>query len=83
MWLFKYHYEPTDGGAEEELGVGMVGSITFALADESTQDKRPLDYYALHCCLELELNNDERAPKERSVSAGRAILAKYNERLKE
>ena len=32
------------------------------------------DAYALHCCWELEANGDPRAPDERTIEAGRAIL---------
>ena len=34
----------------------------------------PEDAYALHCCWELEVNDDLRAPEVRTIAAGRAIL---------
>ena len=34
----------------------------------------PEDAYALHCCWDLEANDDVRAPEERTIAAGRAIL---------
>ena len=34
----------------------------------------PEDAYALHCCWELEVKEDLRAPEERTIQAGRAIL---------
>ena len=52
----------------------MVGSITFALVGETTPDMTPEDAYGVHCCWELEVNDDPRAPKKRSAKAGRKLL---------
>lgn len=79
VWLFKYRYPKTEDREEEDVGLGMVGSVTFALFGEVTADLSPLDAYALHCCWELGANEDERAPGERSVSAGREILGRHND----
>ena len=76
LWLFKYTYEG-DEGEENEVGVGMVGSITFALFGESHADLSPDEVYALHCCWELEVNDDPRAPQQRSIAEGRQILGEY------
>jgi hypothetical protein len=54
--------------------VGLVGSVTFALLDETTAEMPAEDIYALHCCWELEMNKDPRAPQKRSVEAGRRLL---------
>jgi len=67
LWLLRYE----KGG---EAGLGLVGSITFALFGESTADLSPEDAYALHCCWELQMNGDPRAPAERTIAAGRALL---------
>jgi hypothetical protein len=75
VWLFKYTYEPDEEGDDPETGVGMVGSIPFALFGETTPEMPPEDIYALHCCWELEMNEDPRAPESRSVAAGRKLLA--------
>jgi hypothetical protein len=74
VWLFKYTYEPDTEGGDPETGVGMVGGVTFALFGESTPDMPPEDIYALHCCWELEMSEDPRAPEQRSVEAGRKLL---------
>jgi hypothetical protein len=83
VWLFKYRYESrsADDGEEPELneGYGMVGSTTFALFGEATADLAPEDVYALHCCWEFEMNDDRRAPPERTVEAGRKLLAAEND----
>lgn len=71
LFLVKY-------SAGEEVGVGMVGSVTFALFGEATADMSPEEIYSVHCCWELEMNGDSRAPAERTTAAGREILAKYN-----
>ena len=72
VWLFRYRYE--EEGGEPEEGVGMVGSVTFALFGEATADLPPEDIYALHCVWELQQEGDERAPKERTIQAGRKLL---------
>ena len=88
VWLFKYKYYENDEFSEnlnetpsqsaEIKGIGMVGSVTFSLDDELTAAEDPLDVYALHCCWELQVNRDPRAPGKRSVKAGRKILEQYN-----
>jgi hypothetical protein len=77
LWLFKYVYQAPEPGQPDEVGIGMVGSVTFALFGETKADLPPEDVYALHCCWELEVNNDPRAPRKRSVAAGKKILARY------
>lgn len=67
VWLFSW-------AKGDDRGLAMVGSITFALFGEATADLSPEDAYALHCCWELSMNGDARAPKERSIAAGRKLL---------
>ena len=74
LWLVRYRYEPDEPGKAPEVGVGIVGSITFALHGEATADLPPEDLLALYCCWELEVREDPRAPAARSVEAGRALL---------
>jgi hypothetical protein len=74
LWLFKFRYRPTDDDESGTVGVGMTGSITFSLIDETSPEMPPEDIYALHCCWELEANDDPRAPVERSIDAGRALI---------
>jgi hypothetical protein len=52
----------------------MVGSITFSLFGETSPSMSPEDLYALHCCWELGVDDDPRAPAARSIAAGRALL---------
>lgn len=78
LWLFRFGYHVHDGdeASPMEFKLGLVGSITFSLwiPAEIPAD----DAYALHCCWELEVMRDPRAPKPRSVEAGRALLAEEN-----
>ena len=76
VWLFRYEYDGPDG---EDIGLGMVGSVTFALFGEASADLCPEDAYGLHCAWELECNEDPNAPTQRSAMAGRRILARHNE----
>jgi hypothetical protein len=73
VWLFRYKYAPDEEGEVHE-GLGMVGSVTFSLFGETTADQSPEDAYALHCCWELEVQDDPRTPAERSVAVGLEIL---------
>lgn len=80
VYLFRYEYPPREGKKKPTVGVGMVGGeITFSLFDGVTEDMAPEEIYALHCAWELEILQDERAPKKRSVRAGLRLLSDYNE----
>ncbi|HEY8430731.1 MAG TPA: hypothetical protein VIL20_20270 [Sandaracinaceae bacterium] len=70
LWLFRYAYD----GESPAAGLVMFGSVTFALFGETSADLSPEDAYALHCCWELAMNGDPRAPEQRSVRAGRKLL---------
>jgi hypothetical protein len=74
LWLFKYRFIAEENGESDDWGLGLYGSATFSLFDETNSEMAPEDVYALHCCWELEANNDPRAPEERSIAAGRAII---------
>jgi hypothetical protein len=74
LWLIDFTYEACEGREKRETGVGMVGSITFALFGETTESMSPEDLYALHCVWELQTNADPRAPEDRSIEEGRKLL---------
>ena len=74
VWLLKYTYAGRDDDGGDEVGLGMCGSITFALFGETGAATSPEDAYGIHCCWELEVNGDPRAPQERSAAAGRKLL---------
>jgi hypothetical protein len=81
VYAVRYLYRAADAGETDDAGYGMVGSVTFALFGEATAVLTPLQVYALHCCWELEMNEDRRAPAKRSVEAGMALLRKHNPQL--
>ena len=72
--LFKYEYAKSLTFPTREVGVGMVGSVTFALFGETKPDMKPEDIYGIHCCWELEIAGDPRAPKKRSGKAGWKLI---------
>lgn len=76
LFLVKYAFDDVDG--EAQTGIGLVGSVTFALFGEATADRSAEDIYGLHCCWELEMNGDPRAPEDRTAENGRQILARYD-----
>jgi len=76
VWLVKYAFDKRPD-QDAQSGVGMVGSVTFALFDANDR-LSPEDVYGLHCSWELELAGDPRAPKERTAAAGRKLLAEKN-----
>lgn len=84
LWLFRYRYDvpledhvAATGHAGRDTGVGLVGSVTFSLLGETHPEMPPEDLYALHCCWELENQGDPCAPGERTVEAGRRLLAQH------
>lgn len=76
LWLIKYTYaaDPNDPEDYPESGIGLVGSETGVLFDETTLEHTPEEVYALHCCWELQQQGDERAPEELSIEAGAKLL---------
>jgi hypothetical protein len=76
LWLVKYTYLDANTG-EPDVGVGMVGSTTFALFGETTAELPAAAIYGLHCCWELEIAEDPRAPAERTAESGIRILREY------
>ena len=85
VWLFKFRYaaevsddlpdgDEADEVDDDEIGIGMAGSIPHSLEGETNALMPPIDIYALHCCWELEAKHDSRAPEVRSIEAGRALL---------
>jgi hypothetical protein len=76
LWVIRYKHRDAEGTLRESYG--LVGSTTWAMMSEESRVTDPMEIYALHCCWELEMNGDPKAPSERSVAAGRRILAQRN-----
>jgi hypothetical protein len=81
VYLFRYRYDSKDPNVPSASGLGMVGSVTFALFGEDLPTLKPAEAYALHCCWELQRNQDPQAPQERSVESGLKLLAPQNPEL--
>ncbi len=78
VWLFRYRYWPLGADDASFEGLGMVGSVTYALADEDTEHLSVAEAYGLHCAWELEMMDDARAPPFRDPKAGLRILRAAN-----
>lgn len=74
VWLFRFTYPNRADDGTAETGLGMVGSIPFVLSGETNAGMSAEDAYAIHCCWELDVNDDPRAPKKRTAKAGRKLL---------
>jgi hypothetical protein len=74
MTLVRYEYNKGDGS--DDVGVGCVGSVTFALFGYSTAEQSVEDLYGLYCTWELARQGDARIKTD--VVIGRRLLAKAN-----
>ncbi len=80
VWLFRYVFRhwPDGGAAVDDVGLGMVGSVTWAMFGKITENLNSEQVYAIHCCWELRQNKDSRAPQNLDADAGLEILRQYN-----
>lgn len=53
VWLIKYRAKDATGQKPDDLGVGLVGSVTFCLFSYKLEQRPPEDSYAIHCYWEL------------------------------
>ncbi len=53
FWLVKYRVKDKTGLKEDDVGVGLVGSITFCLFSYVLEQRPPEDCYAIHCYWEM------------------------------
>ena len=74
MYVIRYRYRGTDATDEGDVGVGLVGNITFALFGDTNPDMAPEEIYALHCCWEMNAEEHPQAPGEPTIAKGRALL---------
>ncbi len=54
LWLIKYRLRGASEAMNDDMGVGLVGSVTFSLAGAKLEQRTPDDAYAAHCYWELE-----------------------------
>ena len=54
VWLIRYRVKDTTDLVPDDVGVGMVGTVTFCFFSYELHQRPPEDGYAIHCCWELE-----------------------------
>jgi hypothetical protein len=54
FWLVKYCVRDTTGLKDDDVGVGLVGSVTFSLFSYKLEERPPEDGYAIHCYWEMQ-----------------------------
>lgn len=74
VYLFRYEYAKSRHRPKKDVGIGMVGTIMFALFIDGIARKSPEEIYGLHCCHELQWADDPRAPKKVSGKAGWKLI---------
>ena len=57
MWLIKYRATNPTQGEPDDVGVGLVGSMTFCFFSYKLEQRPPEDGYAIHCYWELQHRN--------------------------
>lgn len=57
LWLIKYCVKDATGLKPDDVGVGLVGSITFCLFLYKLEQRPPEDCYAIHCYWEMTGRN--------------------------
>lgn len=54
LWLIKYQAQDRTGLGQDDVGCGVVGSVTFCLFSYKMAQRPPEDAYAIHCFWEME-----------------------------
>jgi hypothetical protein len=54
LWLIEYRVKDTTGLADDDVGIGLVGSVTFCFFSYGLTQRPPEDAYAIHCYWEME-----------------------------
>jgi tetratricopeptide (TPR) repeat protein len=67
LWLIKYQVKDTTGLADDDVGCGLVGSVTFCLFSYKLAERPPEDGYAIHCFWEMQ---SKRLIREIDVEQG-------------
>jgi hypothetical protein len=56
VWLWRYVVREKNGLDHDDIGIGMVGTVTFCFFSYDMEQRPPGDCYALHCFWEMERN---------------------------
>ncbi len=54
FWLLKYRVKDKTGLEDDDVGVGLFGSVTFCFFTYELDQRPPEDVYAIHCYWEME-----------------------------
>jgi hypothetical protein len=54
FWLLRYRARAQTELDEDDIGVGLVGSVTWCFFSRDLDQRPPEDGYAIHCCWEME-----------------------------
>jgi hypothetical protein len=54
FWLIEYRVRDTSGLKADDVGVGLVGGVTFCLFGYKLEERPPEDGYAIHCYWEMQ-----------------------------
>lgn len=73
IYLIKYTYKKHNEDGSDDVGIGLVGSVTFSLFGLDNMLKlKPIELLAIHCNWELEKENYQ------DIKSGIELLKKYN-----
>jgi hypothetical protein len=79
LTMLRYRVRDESGFEPDDVGVGLVGSVTFSLFSYANHQRPPEDVYAIHCYWECRaaklISESERvSPKEISGDALHACV---------
>lgn len=57
LTIVRYRYEKWNSDGSDEIGVGLVGSVTFCLFGVVLNESPPEEVYAIHCAWEMQKKN--------------------------
>ncbi|MBT1695978.1 hypothetical protein KK083_03760 [Fulvivirgaceae bacterium PWU4] len=73
IYLIKYTYKNHKEDGSDDVGIGLVGSVTFSLFGlQNMLTLKPVELLAIHCNWELEKENYQ------DIKSGIALLKKHN-----
>ncbi|WP_372718520.1 HEAT repeat domain-containing protein [Novipirellula sp.] len=84
FWLVRYMLKDRTGLEKDDIGCGLVGSMTWCFFMSDTHRRPPEDIYAIHCFWEMEhsgliVDNEVTEPGEYASVLGSCDLSSYNE----
>jgi hypothetical protein len=78
LWLVRYCMKDTTGLKDDDIDVGMIGSITFCLFTYGLEQRPPEDCYAIHCAWEMATHKLlEATPLERPTPEYDSLLTQH------